>query len=161
MKTVVLKIARLHTIYILSLAFACKLCVFGLFKLIEPWYVAHFGETGSPDMSGFSEFAELLLVCIFAPVFETLLFQWLPIYLLLRIKYFRTHYLIPIVVSASLFALTHHYSVFYILYAFFGSWIYATLFLVAKEKHDYPTAFGLTALVHGAFNFVMFLYLNL
>jgi hypothetical protein len=161
MKSVILKIAQLRTLYVFGLALACSLCVFGLVQLVEPWYTAHFGEIKGPELSEFSKLEEFFAVSLFAPVFETLLCQWLPIYLLLRIKYIKSHYWIPVVVSVLCFAVQHHYCVLYFLYACVGGWIFATSFLVFKERHSYSRAFWLTALEHGVFNFVVFLILNL
>jgi len=164
MKTLVVELSQWRTWRLLWFAFACMLVTFVVAQLIKPLYVANFGSTGGPDLADWSKTGEFVIVCIVAPIIETFLFQLLPIYLVLRIPYFKKHYLVPVLVSAACFAAVHHYSVLYILYAFVAGCIYSISFLVFREQVEgrawaYIRALGLTALAHSMFNFFGFLFL--
>lgn len=54
---------------------------------------------------------------ILAPIFETLLNQSLPYYLLNKVKYLSERRYLILLISAFLFGITHFYSLFYIIFA--------------------------------------------
>jgi len=55
---------------------------------------------------------------VVSPLFETFLNQYLPYYLLNKIKYLRERSYLILLSSAIIFGLVHFYSLFYIVYAF-------------------------------------------
>ncbi|MCL2414156.1 MAG: CPBP family glutamic-type intramembrane protease [Bacteroidales bacterium] len=122
---------------------------------IAPWYVNLFGPIGGPDFSGLRLHVVLIMVALIAPLIETLLNQFLVIYLLLRFTRFPLW--IVICISALIFGALHFYSVFYVFYAFVGGIIYAVAFVACKQKGGYFYAFWVVALIHGLFNATMVL----
>jgi hypothetical protein len=158
MKNAIIKLSQIRTVYVLAFELISALCLFALLHLILPWYEARFGEVTGPDMSEFSMPTKIIALTVFAPLFETLICQWLPIYLLLRIK--NIPYWIPVVVSSLWFGLQHCYNVLYVLYAGISGGILATSFLIFKEQKNYSMALGLTILLHSVFNGVLFLIFN-
>jgi len=97
----------------------------------------------------------LLIGSLIAPVVETTLFQWAPIRLL------RGKFLLPwplvLLVSAALFALSHRYSIGYVLVAFLMGLVLAYCYAVRNGPGQRP--FLLTCVVHGLRNAVASVYL--
>lgn len=83
------------------------------------------------------------LLLIFAPIIETLIYQFLVIEILRKIK-------IPpgliISFSAILFGLSHHYHVFYIIATTFSGIIYALYYLKLRPQGKLNAILGVTGL---------------
>jgi membrane protease YdiL (CAAX protease family) len=159
MKRVILKISQIHSIYIIGSAIISSLCLFGLVQLSLPWYIAHFGEVEGPDMEELSTLMKFFTVSVFSPLLETWICQWIPIYLLCRIK--KLPYWAIILISSLCFGLLHYYNLLYVLYGCIAGCILATSFLIFKEQSGYSRAFWLTALVHSLFNLTLFLFFEI
>jgi membrane protease YdiL (CAAX protease family) len=72
----------------------------------------------------------------------------------------KNKFLISLLVSSFLFAITHYYSTFYVLATFFSGVVYSGLYLEVRQKtNDKINAVALTALLHTFYNlFVFFFY---
>lgn len=92
---------------------------------------------------------------ITAPVLETLIFQifiyWCTSKLISNKKYFLMIYLIS---SSLLFAISHYYSVSYLLYTICCGAVLSYSYFIFKERKE--NAFVLTVLIHSIFNFILF-----
>ena len=92
---------------------------------------------------------------ILAPIFETFLNQFLPYYLLNKIKYFNERSYLIILVSAIFFGLLHFYSVFFIIYAFLLGLVLMYGYMI-KIRTDKKT-FYLIAICHSLLNLGIFI----
>ncbi|MDO8997083.1 MAG: CPBP family intramembrane metalloprotease [Sediminibacterium sp.] len=99
-----------------------------------------------------TKFEEFLIVVLFAPLLETLIFQYSIISYILGRR--SNAYLFACIFSAALFGLSHFYSPEYILKTFFSGLIFGTLYLVAQNKNN--NAFIVVAVTHSLYNFIIF-----
>jgi len=94
---------------------------------------------------------------VFAPLFETFLYQFLIIEVLLFIrKWIHIPLLVPIAVSAIALGLAHDYNVYYIFSASLIGILYALFYLIAKYNVS-MNAFISVAIVHDSTNLVGFI----
>lgn len=106
------------------------------------------------DLSSTDVFA---ITVVFAPIFETFLYQFLIIELLLIIrKWIRIPLFIPIAVSAIAFGMSHDYNVYYICSASLIGILYAIFYLIAKYNVS-MNAFISVTIVHASTNFMGFI----
>lgn len=78
----------------------------------------------------------LLIVILFAPLFETFIYQFSIIELAhTYIKKYYTNY-IAIFISATLFAFSHLYNIHYFIYSFLIGVNFALIYIVAKKRKD-------------------------
>ncbi|MCL2415139.1 MAG: CPBP family glutamic-type intramembrane protease [Bacteroidales bacterium] len=127
------------------------------FFVIVPWYENLFGIiTGPVDfLDSVPFYVGLIVVALIVPLTETLVNQFLVIYLLLRFTRFPLW--IVICISALIFGVLHIYSVFYVFCAFVGGFIYAIAFVACKQKKGYFYAIWVVALIHGLYNGIIVL----
>jgi hypothetical protein len=92
---------------------------------------------------------------IIAPIFETFLGQYLPYYLLNKVKYLNERSYLILLASALFFGLLHLYSLFYILYAFILGLIFMYGYMI-RIKTD-KNAFILIAISHSILNIGIFI----
>ena len=92
---------------------------------------------------------------IFAPIFETFFNQFLPYYLLNKVKYLHDRNYLILLASALFFGLLHFYSVFHILYAFLLGLVLMYGYMI-RIKTDKQT-FYLIALGHSFLNLGVFI----
>ena len=85
---------------------------------------------------------------VIIPMFETLLFQKLPYWGLTKISYLRRNMWLIYIISASLFALSHVYSIAYIIYTFVVGLILIYSYHIRINKHPFWTI----SLIHLLFN---------
>jgi len=125
------------------------------FFVIGPWYENLFGPIRGPGdyLGGIPLHVVLITVILAAPLIETLIFQFLVIYLLLRFTRFPLW--IVICISALIFGVLHYYSIFYVFYAFVMGIILAVAFVICKQKKGYFYAFWVVALIHSLFNAII------
>jgi len=128
-----------------------------IWTTVVPWYESLFGSVGGPRefLDEFSVFVQITTAVFLVPLIETAVFQLLVIFLLLRFTRFSLWTVVSI--SALLFAATHHYSVFYIIYALWGGFIFATVFIACLQKKGYGLAFWTVVLIHALHNSFSFL----
>lgn len=93
---------------------------------------------------------QIYLSYIFAPIFETLIFQLFPIWTILNIFENKT---LAIVVSSLLFASVHTYNIFYFVATIGAGIILALYFVQTLSRYNYWIAYFLTILLHSAYNF--------
>ncbi len=105
--------------------------------LQDPTFLQSFGLLG-----------RFLLGSIIVPLVETASLQWFPIFLLRDKLGF--HWILVIVLSATLFAQCHSYSTYYMIYAFMIGLVLAYGYAVLQETRG--RAFLLICLVHGLRN---------
>jgi uncharacterized protein len=87
---------------------------------------------------------------IIAPIFETFLGQFLPYYLLKKIKYMNERSYLILLASALFFGLLHFYSFLYIVYAFILGLVLSYGYMV-RIKND-RNSFLLIAICHSLLN---------
>ncbi|WP_438946350.1 lysostaphin resistance A-like protein [Sediminibacterium sp.] len=92
------------------------------------------------------------LTVIFAPLIETLIFQYLVISYLQKKKSFSEGSIC--IISAILFGLSHCYSYEYVLKTFISGLLFGTMYLTASRKNIYP--FVPVAIAHAVYNFCVF-----
>jgi membrane protease YdiL (CAAX protease family) len=95
-----------------------------------------------------------VLTCIFAPILETYLFQ----YLIIEncYKYIKKNKVVwSILISSVVFAVLHYYSFLYIISTFLLASSYAFFYIVAKKKRG-VNAYWVIVLVHAIQNFIPF-----
>jgi len=154
MQKQILHLARYPSVLIVAMSYVIHLIFGALLQFFLPIYKRYFGDVGGADFYEDSILVIYLTVGVFGPLIETLLFQLIPIYLMSLIK--KMPYWSIIIVSALCFVLTHHYSWLYVFYTFFLGIVYATTFLVLKNKRGYVFAFWLVFLVHAFYNTTVF-----
>jgi membrane protease YdiL (CAAX protease family) len=112
----------------------------------------------APDTAALEEKIAILFV---VPILESLVFQFLIQEAVLKwFGHLKNKFLISLLVSSFLFAITHYYSTFYVLATFFSGVVYSGLYLEVRQKtNDKINAVALTALLHTFYNlFVFFFY---
>ncbi|MHA4846876.1 CPBP family intramembrane glutamic endopeptidase [Flavitalea antarctica] len=124
-----------------------------IFQLAIMFIISVFIVRDHPGGFEYRSVAEhFVTVVIVAPVIETYIFQHGIINLTLRT--IRSDRLIAVLLSATGFALTHIYSLPYIVVTFFIGFLYATLYLVFVEKN--VEAFWWVTLTHSMYNLCAF-----
>ncbi|OYW79516.1 MAG: hypothetical protein B7Z27_05395, partial [Sphingobacteriia bacterium 32-37-4] len=99
-----------------------------------------------------SKVEEFFIAVIFAPILETLIFQYFIISYILDKR--PNAYLFTCFFSAILFGLSHFYSPEYILKTFFSGLLFGTLYLVVQNKNN--NAFIIVTIAHAIYNFIGF-----
>ena len=96
-----------------------------------------------------------VLPVLLAPIFETFLNQYLPYYLLNKVKYLNERSYLVLLISALFFGLTHFYSLFYIIYAFLLGLIlmYGYMIRITTDRKT----FYLIAICHSLVNLGIFI----
>lgn len=135
----------------------CRLIIILLFALIFQLAIMFIiSAIIVPDHPGGFKYRSVaehfVTVVIVAPVIETYIFQHGIIILTLRT--IKSKRLIAVLLSATGFALTHIYSLPYIIVTFFIGLLYATLYLVFMEKN--AEAFWWVTLSHSMYNLCAF-----
>jgi len=90
-----------------------------------------------------------------APIFETILGQSLPYYLLKKVKFLNERNYLILLISSLFFGLLHFYSLFYILYAFLLGLVLMYAYII-RIKTDKRTFF-LIAICHSLLNIGIFI----
>lgn len=134
--------------------FLVVLCIQIVLAFTLNFFDADFGDNA---MKGKSLTHIFVLVVIVAPIFETLLFNVLPIKI---VQYFIKNKYAIILVSSIGFALIHTYSILYVIMTYFGAMGLNTFYLVIEEKKGFINAVGLTILLHAVYNVFGFLLLE-
>lgn len=109
------------------------------------------------------DFNSFVLVVFVAPIFETLLWQWLiinQVYISYNGKYKRQ---LGILLSSILFGLTHFYSFYYFLFATVAGVFLATSFCYFREKTNWVSACIYVFIIHLISNLLVFImkFLNI
>ena len=121
-----------------------------LLDLLSAVFLELYFHNTANDNNFSSIFEEILLAIFFAPIIETLIFQ----FLIIRVtEKFTPSITIQVLVSAIIFALSHHYSVSYVMKAFFAGLLYASLFCIAREQRK--NAFVVVLISHMIYNSII------
>jgi len=110
-------------------------------------YIINYFDSSLTETLEFSDFSLneiFFLTVIIAPLFETLIFQFLIIELL---YFFKVKNNSIIIISTVLFAISHNYNIVYILAIIFPGLMYATYYLYLKinKKNGFILIFSLHA----------------
>ncbi|MDR1975261.1 MAG: CPBP family intramembrane metalloprotease [Bacteroidales bacterium] len=125
--------------------FLVKLLVGGVYEIIGAGDIGRSLSVERVRDNGL--IVSIITTGIISPALETLTLQWLPIWLLFKIK--NIPYWIPIVVSAAFFGWAHlSYSVLYMVLMVAVGYVYASLFVIYKIKKRYSFAFWPIFLLH-------------
>jgi len=103
---------------------------------------------------------QIMAAFFIAPIFETLLHQYLPIKLLQRFQFFKQNNLYLIVISAFTFALVHLYSLFYMVYTFLAGVVFAYSYILYQKDKKF-TAFWVVTIIHSLFNIGIFFLMKI
>ncbi|MBP3943807.1 CPBP family intramembrane metalloprotease [Sphingobacteriaceae bacterium WQ 2009] len=95
-------------------------------------------------------------IVLFAPIFETFIFQFLFFYLGEKLK-LKSSFIV--IISAVLFAISHHTSLAYIVLTLFSGLFYNIIYLKIKNKYKAGIAFLFIVGIHALYNFVVWLNL--
>ena len=103
---------------------------------------------------------EFLIIVLFAPIIETLIFQFAVIELVLNYIKQKSTYYIAVLLSGSLFGISHFYNLQYTIYCFIIGIGFALMYLIAKKRKDINPIL-LVFLVHSFTNLIGFISNNL
>jgi membrane protease YdiL (CAAX protease family) len=108
----------------------------------------------NPLVDGYSLQKAIIIGCIFVPVIETLILQMLPIELIMWIKTKKKRImsLIAIVVSSAAFASTHWFNLRYVALAFVFGLVFASAYIICKDKKGSGYALGVITIIHMLWN---------
>lgn len=95
------------------------------------------------------------LIVLFAPLFETFIFQFSIIKLL---KFLFNNYYFGIIISAILFGINHSFSVLYIINATLLGILFGYVFVLSIRRNGFP--FWTVFLIHALVNFLAFVENN-
>ena len=113
----------------------------------------HFSSNGN-DMNELSSEGKLFVILIFAPLIETLFFQFLPSQILHELKITKQLYLV--LIPSVLFSLVHFYFWLYMVMAFIGGIILNYYYIEMKKISKF--SFLLTLLLHFLYNLYGFVF---
>lgn len=150
-----------HTFY------NCNLTLLFLYSLVIKfclsWLLGNIISSAFPNQlshsfSNLPAYESFAAVVLFAPIFETFIFQFIIFYLgdKLRLK----NSLI-IIIASILFAISHHTSLAYIVFALFSGLFYNIIYLNIKKEHKTGIAILFIIGIHAIYNFVVWLNVEL
>lgn len=108
----------------------------------------------SPSIIGRNLYLGFVTLVIFAPLIETVLFQWLPYIAMSAFTFFSRHKWMIIVFPALLFGLTHYYSLAYILSTSALGAFFMYAYMLRSEKGD---SFLAVLAIHVTINLMVFI----
>ena len=112
---------------------------------------------GKQSGYSYSKLVEFFLVVIFAPIIETILFQYLPINQVFISYNGKNKKLVAVLISALCFGVIHLYSLYYFFVMSIGGLLLAYYFCSFKQKTNSISAIFYIALIHSLSNFYIFL----
>ena len=111
--------------------------------------------------NGFNEFnifLKFFLVVVISPVLETIITNLIPIVILEKL--IKNKYIIVFLASL-LFAVLHWYSIYYVIFAFFGGILLNSFFIIIQNKSNTNKAVIFTILYHSLYNLFGFILLEI
>jgi hypothetical protein len=140
------KLASCRLISIISFALLCQ--------IITMYIISTYVFKAHPGGFEYRSIAEHFVISVIAaPIIESYIFQRGIIHLTLRI--IKSTRLFAVLLSATGFALTHFYSLPYVIVTFFIGILYATIYLVFLEKN--AAAFWWLTMIHASYNLFAFI----
>ena len=111
--------------------------------------------TFSEQMTG-SLTMTILSACLFAPIFETFIFQYGILKILRSINFFKNKNILNIIISSTLFTLNHYSSLFVWAKVFIVGFLFAYTFIIYEQKYNNKQtsipAFWVVSIIHGLTN---------
>lgn len=96
---------------------------------------------------------------IFAPIVETIIFQYLAFYFLNNILKIKNNVIIIFIMSL-LFGIAHHYNWIYVVMTFFSGAILNYCFVFFNKEKGLRFSFFITILLHSLYNLYGFLFVE-
>ena len=149
-----LKIHLFNRLNLAPLFFIClviKFILSGLFGKIVSLLFPNQLEHSISKLPPYESFAAAI---VFAPFFETLIFQLLLFFAGEKLRLSNSHI---VIISSILFALSHHTSFAYVVVALLSGLFYNIVYLHIKEKYETVVAFFFIVGIHAIYNFVVWL----
>jgi hypothetical protein len=112
----------------------------------------NFSNWETPKVSSSHGFSTLITVCLIAPLFETLITQFLPI----EIFKGRVNEAICVLLSALCFSILHFYGIAYMINTFFIGIVFAIGYILWNKPNTIH-AFWIICIVHSLRNLISFL----
>ncbi|WP_340076146.1 type II CAAX prenyl endopeptidase Rce1 family protein [Leptobacterium sp. I13] len=113
------------------------------------------------EVQGMSLIEIVFLTIIVGPVIETLIFQALLIWGLLKVKFLRNNEWMLILICGLVFGLSHGYSTQHIVFATYGGVILAHLYIKMFNLLNHKKAILITTMVHLLRNLLIFIMVDL
>lgn len=114
-------------------------------------------DFGNLQLGEVSLLSLFVLVVFIAPLFETFLFNFLPIK---TVQYFTKNKYVIVFLASIIFSLIHTYSFVYMIMTYIGGLGLNTFYLVTEGKKGKLKALGLTTLLHSVYNLIGFLLIE-
>lgn len=149
----ILKIKSIKTVWLFLFVLAFQVSIALFFNSLN----LDFGEGSSP-LKGIPLYAQFVFLVLMAPFFETIFFNLLPIKLL---QLFFKNRIIIVLLASIVFSLIHFYSVPYMLMTYLGGIGLNFFYIFTEEKKGILVSFGLTVLLHSAYNLIGFLLIEI
>lgn len=115
---------------------------------------------GPQSIINASFLGKIFIGSLLAPIFETFVFQYIPIELLDKIKIKKNKDFFVLIISSLFFSLTHTYSLIYVLYTFVMGIFLSYTYILYKKKNFHP--FWIVVIIHSLRNtittFILFLF---
>jgi hypothetical protein len=144
--SLITRLATYRLISIISFAMFCQ--------IVTMYFISAFVFRNHPGGFIYKSITEhFITVVIVAPVIESYVFQRGIINLTLQT--IKSSKLIAVLLSATGFALTHIYSLPYVIVTFFIGILYATIYLILLEKN--AEAFWWVTVIHALYNLYAFI----
>lgn len=129
-----------------------------IFSILTSYFTQLFGQRVTSNFPLFESVEqELFVVLIFAPLVETLIFQYFLVNLIISLTRFlikRESPVLSILIPAIGFGLAHNYNYIYMACTFVAGLFFNTFYVIIKyRKQD---AYTCTAIVHGLYNLLIF-----
>lgn len=104
------------------------------------WFVCS-GPISQGDFEPPERVFDYINYILMVPLIETALFQALPYYLLNKIDFFRKRIWLIILIGSLAFALSHFYSIGYVIFAVFPGILYMTGYHLRQGRHPFASIF--------------------
>lgn len=140
---------NLYYLFLIILILNISLILFANYLKLD------FGESGLENKSRLNIF---FLVVIFAPIFETLLFNVAPVKLLQLL--FKNKYIILLLASL-VFSLIHTYSLAYLIITYIGGLSFNFFYMTSEKRKGFAFSITFTVLLHALYNLVGFLLIEI
>mgnify|MGYP002335906332 CR=1 FL=1 len=145
---------KVSTLQLIILAVLLNL----IFSLLTTYFTQLLGLRITANFPPFESVKEeLFAVVIFAPLVETLIFQYFLVNLsisLTRFLFKRESIILSIMMPAAVFGLAHTYNYIYMACTFVTGLLFNTFYIIIKyRKQD---AYSCTTIVHGLYNLFIF-----
>ena len=144
-------IKKIKTSYLFIIVLAIQICIALVFNLLK------FNFGNQSDLNEIPFIHKLLLIIVFAPFFETIIFN---ISIIAILKSILKNKLVIIILASLIFSLFHIYSLPYVIMTFLGGIFLNTFYLLTKEKKGILISGILTFFIHSIYNLIGFILIE-